>query len=387
MKNQQVTVNFEFEDENYKSINFLCSPTVKMDKVIDQFKNKIKSEKDPREYLFYNKNSVINTELTISDLQKINGNTINIAVRKRTKFIKCPDCIANTSLLEIENYGLHYYGCKNHPDIKRKTFDDYEDSQKLNYNRIKCAKCRKTRIKVLEMYKCLTCTKNNINKDASFYICNECLDSHKQHITVKYDDKNYYCLDGCQYSSYCETCKRDLCEKCKKEHQNLNHEIIEYKEIIPEIKSRQEELKQIKEYLQNSKISIQNLLKMINDAYDALENYYNICNDILYNYDSFNKDLRNYHTIQNINFLEISNKEVIEHLNYLIKNDNSKETYSKQCETLINIYFKERKNYAGENIDKPQKMEVIQSESENNNNNQKSTKDKRIGRSIRNKPE
>ena len=202
MKNQQVSVNFEFVDENYKSVVFQCSPTEKMDKVIDQFKNKIKSDKDPREYLFYNKNSVINTELTISDLQKINGNNINIAVRKRTKFTKCPDCVANTSLLEIENYGLHYYGCKNHPDIKRKTFDEYEDSQKINYNRIKCAHCRKTRIQVLEMYKCLTCTKNNINKDASFYICNTCLDSHKQkkHIAVKYDDKNYYCLDGCKYS-------------------------------------------------------------------------------------------------------------------------------------------------------------------------------------------
>ena len=385
MKNQQVTVNFEFEDENYKSINFLCSPTVKMDKVIDQFKNKIKSDKDPREYLFYNKNSVINTELTISDLQKINGNNINIAVRKRTKFTKCPDCVANTSLLEIENYGLHYYGCKNHPDIKRKTFDEYEDSQKINYNRIKCAHCRKTRIQVLEMYKCLTCTKNNINKDASFYICNTCLDSqkHQEHITVKYDDKNYYCLDGCKYSSYCETCQRDLCKNCQKEHEN--HEIIEYDDIIPEIKSRQKELEQIKEYLIKAKISIQNLLKMMNDAYDTLENYYNICNDMLYNYDSFNKELRNYHTIQNINFLETSNKEVIEDLNYLIKNDNSKETYSKQCEILINTFFKERKNYAGENIDKPQKTEVIQSES--NNNNQKSTKVKKNGRSISNKPE
>ena len=124
---------------------------------------------------------------------------------------------------------------------------------------------------------------------------------------------------------------------------------------------------------------------MRNDAYDTLENYYNICNDMLYNYDSFNKELRNYHTIQNINFLETSNKEVIEDLNYLIKNDNSKETYSKQCEILINIFFKERKNYAGENIDKPQKTEVIQSES--NNNNQKSSKEKKNGRSLSNKAE
>ena len=97
---------------------------------------------------------------------------------------------------------------------------------------------------------------------------------------------------------------------------------------------------------------------------------------------------QSYHIIQNINFLEKSNKEVLKHLDYLIEGDNSKDSYLEKCKVLFDIYHKERKNYAGENIiydDKPQKKEIIQSE--NNNNNQKSSKDKKNGRSLSNKAE
>ena len=125
---------------------------------------------------------------------------------------------------------------------------------------------------------------------------------------------------------------------------------------------------------------------MINDAYETLENYYKICNDILDKYDSYNKTYKNYHIIQNINFLERSNKRVLEDLEFITKVDVSKNTYLEKCRVLFDIYHKERKNYAGENIiydDKPQKKEIIQSE--NNNNNQKSSKEKKNGRSLSNK--
>ena len=381
----QAQVNFEFEDEKYKCINIPSDPKIKMDKLIDQFKNKVKL--DPKDYIFSSKNEEINRESTIADLQQILGNTINISVRKRTKFTKCPDC-NNTCFLKIENYGLHFSGCKNHPYII-KTFDDYEDSQKINYNKVRCAKCRKNRIEVNEMYKCLTCSKKN--KDASLYICNTCLLSHnkkgeKQHKVIKYDDKNYYCFDGYEYTAYCQTCKRNLCKICLNQH--LKDEIIKYDDIAPKIEERQKELEEIKKKLEDAKSSIENLLKMINDAYETLENYYKISNDILDKYVSYNRTYRNYHIIQNINFLEKSNKEVLKHLDYLIEGDNSKDSYLEKCKVLFDIYHKERKNYAGENIiydDKPQKKEIIQSE--NNNNNQKSSKEKKNGRSLSNKAE
>jgi len=78
------------------------------------------------------------TSGTISDFQKISKSIITITVRKRTKITKCPDCVANTSLLEIENYGLHYYGCKNHPDINNVLLLYYSAFPKNEFNRFQC---------------------------------------------------------------------------------------------------------------------------------------------------------------------------------------------------------------------------------------------------------
>ena len=172
----QAQVNFEFEDEKYKCINIPSDPKIKMDKLIDQFKNKVKL--DPKDYIFSSKNEEINRESTIADLQQILGNTINISVRKRTKFTKCPDC-NNTCFLKMENYGLHFSGCKNHP-----------------------------------------------------------------YIIKTYDDKNYYCFDGYEYTAYCQTCKRNLCKICLNQH--LKDEIIKYDDIAPKIEERQKELEEIK---------------------------------------------------------------------------------------------------------------------------------------------
>ena len=384
----QVQANFEFEDDEYQSVVIPCTPKKKIGEVIDSFKNKVKNDIEIKDYLFFNKKKEINPESTISDFQKVSKSIITITVRKRTKITKCPDCVANTCFVEIVNYGLHFYGCPNKHDII-KTFDQYEDSQYINYDRVKCDKCKNTKAEVKEMHKCLTCSKKN---KASYYICNKCLNSHnkqgdkQQHKTIEYDNKNYFCLDGSEYSSFCETCKIDLCKICEKKH--ANHKIIKYDDITPKIKERQRELTEIKRKIEDSKACINQILKIIDNAYDILDNYYKICNDILDKYDSYNSTLRNYHIIQNINFLEKSNKEIIKHLDYLIKEDDCKDTYFGKCGILIDIYYKERKNYAGENIiddDIPQRKEVFQSES--NNNIQKSSKEKKNGRSIINKPQ
>ena len=93
------------------------------------------------------------------------------------------------------------------------------------------------------------------------------------------------------------------------------------------------------------KYSISQLVKTIENAYEVLENYYIICKDILDKYISYNQTKRNYHIIQNINFLEKSNKEVMGHLDILLKKDNSKESLINKCGLLVDIFDKERKNY------------------------------------------
>jgi hypothetical protein len=321
-----------------------------MQEVIEIFGNKTKEVIDIKDYLFYHRDKIINPELTISDYQKqLKSNSIIISVRKRTKIIKCPDCLYNTCSLEIENYGLHFYGCKYGHDII-KMLDDYEDSQKINYRKIKCYICKKSNVEVKEIYKCLDCSKECEYKD-SIYLCGECMERHrhsdefKGHKSIKYEDKNYICLDGYEYSSYCLTCKIDLCKICKEKHKN--HNIIKYDDITPKIKERKRELEEIKVKINESKSIISQLMKMIDNASEILDKYYIICKDIVDKYDSYNTKLRNYHIINTINSLEKSNKVVIEDLDKLLKMENTPERYLNTFGVLFDIYLKERSNFIG----------------------------------------
>ena len=71
--------------------------------------------------------------------------------------------------------------------------------------------------------------------------------------------------------------------------------------------------------------------------------------DIIGKYESFNSELKNYHIINNINFIENSNKIVNEHLDKLLITDKTKKGYLDKCEKLLDIFYKERGNYTGSN--------------------------------------
>ena len=377
----QVSANFEFFEGEHKDIVIQCTQKMKLSEVIDSFKNKVKSELELKDYLFYHKKKEINLEknpeLTVADFKKT---IINISVRKRSKIIKCPECVDNTCFLEIKDYGLHFYGCPYNHDVI-KTFSQYKDSQKLKYDEIFCDKNRETRDEGIEIYKCLTCSSKI---GTPYYICDNCLNSNnntdeRQHNLIKYDEKHYICLDNKEFTSYCETCKKDLCKVCENQHKN--HKIILYDNIKPAIKDRQKELEDIKNKIGDLKYSISQLVKTIENAYEVLENYYIICKDILDKYISYNQTKRNYHIIQNINFLEKSNKEVIGHLDILLQKDNPKVSLINKCGLLIDIFDKERKNYDKKisNV-----KEVLQKEN-NNNNKQNLNQNKKNGRSLNNK--
>ena len=121
----KVSVNFEFLDSEHQDFFIQCNPKQKISEVIDSFKDEVKSEIEFNDYLFYNKNKEINQELKVSDFK---AQFINISVRKikSSKLTtKCPECDANTCFLEIEDYGLHFYGCIKGHDVK-KTFAKYK---------------------------------------------------------------------------------------------------------------------------------------------------------------------------------------------------------------------------------------------------------------------
>ena len=365
---EPVQVLFQFEERGYAPIIIQSTSDVKMSEVIDKFKNKA-SDKNFKDYEFYFNDKIIIQDLKLSHFQlgeKSSNNPliIIISVRKRSFITKCPNCLANTCFLKIENFGLNFSGCPyNHKSTK--TFSQYENSQKINYSEIKCDKCSKSLKEVKEMFKCLTCS-NQIQ--LSYYFCDECNAKFREkhlefskvkHDIIKYEDKNYYCLDGCEYSFYCLNCECDLCEICEKTH-NKKHNIIKYDSITPKIKSIKRELEKIKLKIDESKSHIEQILRMIEDASQTLDNYYIICMDIVGKCELYNTKLKNYHVISNLNSLEKSNQVVLNNLNELLKGDNSKKDYLSKCDILFDIFYKERGNLTGNN-----------GKDNNNNNSQK----------------
>ena len=148
-----VNVAFKIEEGGYEPFIIPSSSDVKIGEVIDKYKNKIK-DVDFKDYEFYFNDKIINKDLKVSHFQLISANSkgpliIIISVRKRSNITKCPDCCTNTCFLKIENFRLSYSGCPyNHKSIK--SFAQYEDSQKINYEGIKCDKCSKTLKEVKE---------------------------------------------------------------------------------------------------------------------------------------------------------------------------------------------------------------------------------------------
>ena len=343
---ESVQVIFQFEEGGYAPIIIPSSPNSKMSEVIEKFKNKA-YQLNFDNYEFYFNDKIVNQNSKVSHFR---STIIIIYVRKRSLFTKCPDCEANTCFVKIEDYGLNFWGCP-YGHRCTKTFSRYEESQKINYGLIVCDRCQKTRKEVKEMFKCLTCSKNF---QRSCYFCSECNAQFEEknkdnkgvkHNVIKYDDKNYYCLDGSEYSCYCTTCETDLCEKCEIIHKNEKHITVKYDKISPKIESLKNVLKKIKVKIEESKAHIEQILKMIDRASSTLDKYYAICMDIIGKCESYNMKLKNFHIIKNLEYLENSNKIVLEDLNEFMKGDNSKNDYLRKCEKLFDIFYKERGNF------------------------------------------
>ena len=271
---ESVQVIFQFEEGGYAPINIQSSPNSKMSEVIEKFKNKA-YQLNFDNYEFYFNDKKVNQN---SKLSHFRSTIIIISVRKRSYLTKCPVCEANTCFVKIEDYGLNFWGCP-YGHRCTKTFSRYEESQKINYGLIVCDRCQKTRKEVKEMFKCLTCSKNF---QRSCYFCSECNAQFEEknkdnkgvkHNVIKYDDKNYYCLDGLEYSSYCTTCETDLCEKCEIIHKNEKHITVKYDKISPKIESLKNVLKKIKVKLEESRSHIEQILKMIEGASSTLDKY------------------------------------------------------------------------------------------------------------------
>ena len=117
----------------------------KIKDIINKFKIKIKEEENNNLYYIYNGDK-INEELELNkiikdkNIKKINILVYNKSIKEKEKVIIsneiiCPECKENI-LLNIENYKINLYECKNGHKIENILFNEYENIQKIDYSKI-----------------------------------------------------------------------------------------------------------------------------------------------------------------------------------------------------------------------------------------------------------
>ena len=351
-----------------------CRSNEKISTVLDRFSQKLFAEK--KDYKFFYDSKEINIkdkESTMMNL--INDKTIKeieIIFKKRSKIIKCPQCICNNCILKIDKYRLYFSHCCKRVHTNTKLFQDYEDTQRINYKNIKCFLCKKTqKDKLEEFHKCLNCT--NLAKFTEYY-CNECNTTHinkTKHKTIKYDEKYFYCSKHfSEFISYCSKCNYNLCKACEENHKdhkdNRDHKIIKFDALKPDLDSIKNNLEEIGEKIEDLKIIVEIIKTQMDDAIKIIENYYDIANDIVSKYETFNSKSNNYQTLLTVNYLSSSNKEILNQIKNIINGNERKEDWLNKFSVLLDITESDRSDYNNKINESSDKISTISnSESKN----------------------
>jgi len=269
-----------------------------------------KSQFDMKNLYFIYGSNILNLELAynelINEIDKDRNSMSILVYENNNKIIKndgtikskdiiCPKCGENC-LIEINNYKIKLYDCKNGHNINNILLNEYNNTQNINLNNIICNKCNNNNKNISynhQFFKCLTCKQN---------ICPKCKSIHdNNHNIINYDNINYIChMHNDYFISYCNKCKMNLCIQCKLKH-DKNHEIISFENIYPNIEEIKEELNEFKNRIDNFKKNINDIIKMLNKVKEDIDIYYNINYDLIY---KFEIQKKNYHILKNINCIK-----------------------------------------------------------------------------------
>jgi len=337
---------------NYEGaeIKIQCNINDKMENIIKKFLLKTDNKETNSNLLYLYGGNNIKQELTFkeqaNELDK-KRNKMNILVNKLneninnpneiiSKDIICPICKEST-FINIKNFRFSLHGCKNNHRIDDIQLNEYEETQKIDISKIVCELCYKNNKSNTYnnfFYICNTCNKN---------ICPSCKLSHDpSHSIINYDDKNYICKKHNEaFIKYCKKCNENICIICEKEHkEHKSRNIFELVNIL----INKEELIKIKEELKNifdifkSKIKKKVIYERINNK---LEIYYKIIDNIIKNY---NINKRNYHILQNLEYLKNYNETLIKDLTDIIKKNDNYEIYEF---VFNNFYSNNEEKYVG----------------------------------------
>ena len=339
----EVKVTFTYSNRAFK---ITCKEDDEMDKMFQQFIDKLNDGSEKEHYIYYYDNKKLGHESTIKKNKYLSQkNEINISVQKKLRIIKCPKCI-NDSIINLNNYIASFYGCK-HDHSDNEVYDQYIYLQNIDNNEIRCSEpnCdgQTQQDYTKGFYKCLNCSK--LIKDRSIYFCKDHFEQHdKEHLCVKYDKKNYYCVNHFRkFIKYCFTHKENLCEECEKVHGSCK--IAKYKSMTPDIDKLKESLKTMEKNIRNLQIVINDLKYRLDGAMRIFKRYHYIAKDIVGKFELFNQDLKNHRILRSLWNLQTSNKKMNDELTQIIQ----EEDILQKIKLTTNIYEKNKENRENKN--------------------------------------
>ena len=325
-----------------KIIEIQCSVEDEMEKNFKKFADKINS--NPNVFEFFYDDKKISKDSSILKLTKSKTKKEIIVTAERiSTIIKCPACICNDAILSIEDYKLKFYGCKYGHNPDSIIIEDYDKSQKIEFDKIKCHKngCSyNQRNNPADFYKCLQCTK--INKVTTYFCSDHRKQHNKQHKTIAYNEKNYCCESHFKnFTKYCSKCDKNLCEDCESSHKDKSHNIINYNSLTKDTKNIKDNLSKIKDTIEDLKCIVEKIKEYLDSSVRIFEKYYNIGQDIIYKYETYNKELKNYRILKSVLNLKDSNEKIMKDLDEIING----EKFMEQINRIINIYILDREDY------------------------------------------
>ena len=212
-----------------------------------------------------NKGDKLRKEMTILVYSYIKVNQNNSIIKSEE--VICPKCFGNINL-KVENYKISLLDCKNNHSIKDLLFKDF--------------------------------------------ICTQNID------LINYDKRNTCCeIHSESYNYYCESCKKNLCARCKKAHEN--HEIKDYGDILPAIDETKKRIIDLENSIKQLNANIDYIINRFAFFKENMNNFLQIYKNIMKNVEKPN---RSYEMLNNM--YKINNNDVMKDIKRIVGENNLK---------------------------------------------------------------
>ena len=347
-----------------KIIQVTCKDDEGKSEMFQKFTDQLNDDSKPTHYIYYYEGNKLDYEGKICEDRYLRGEKdIIISVQKKLRFIKCPECVCNDCIVNLDNNLLTFYGCKNNHTTTKK-YDEYIKVQKIEGPELKCSTmgCTKNQQNYFKgFYKCFECSivipggLKKSTKGGSQYYCKKHLEEeHKKHFNAKYDKKNYYCEKHKKtFKNYCFNHKIDLCDDCVTSHNKCN--VKGYNAMEPNLDKLKDSLDLMEKNINILRAIIEEISNRLVDALRVFKRYDYIAKDIIGKYELFNKDLKDYKILKSLRNLKATNIKMNKELTDIVTEQDTNKRINflfKIADTQDDIPTKSEKfDYSKENDD------------------------------------